>query len=1103
MEGDLSRGHRPDAKRGRRYRRVLVKQGAPILDSDLAAMVDSGERSLREAVTHSGCDRGSPDLGFLVTPGELLAHFDPVSSVAFAATNPARAVRDFSRKHLDRLPGLRITGTGGSVSVPLRRGLAATTPCLLWLRADAGATARVNGVTDIAIPAGPDFAAFPLSLSGASLTLAPDPAAAYWIALVETRAESGPLAALHWAAGEYQIDGLIAPTEGAAWPGFAGPAAEAMRDASAAGPGTRMLAYLEICERHVTRVEDPGILEQALGGDQDSSTRSAVHAQVKIAQVDGSATAEAIAAAVVAPILPTGTVTLGTAAAITTADPCDLPAPGGYTGPDNRLYRLAVHEVTPGAGGETLFKWSRDNAAELYPVELPNDPVDVIRVRADLPLRAGDLVELLGEATDLGDAAPGAIGAGGFLRPRRLQGRLLRLDGGEVVSGSMRDFTLREPEGETTVAPFPRAPFGTGFKLRRWSGLIRRTGTGALTPTLENGIEAAIAGEFEPGDWWQYEARVLAQNANGPAAPEPHGPERLFAPLALLEQTPAGEPMRLLAWLDTRYRRLCETVADSVAYDGERAGIEADTVQEALDELYLRVSVGCGEIAVPLGGSIQDVIDAIPNGGSARICLNAGSRTLSGPVNVQNKGHLVITGTGFGTRLEAAGRQALLFEGCRSVRLSGFSVTAGQGAGPVIGAENCPEVVIDDLSLEASGPVAHGGAAIRVRMLDEFASARTTIRHNRLLLGHGDTGILLLDPGTALVEHNLVDIRPEPFDLLASLEDAATATAVGGVLLDHIDFHEDDAFDFVGGPILGTWSGPGAMTRHGFVMAPGMWGRSVLSFRTDRRLSSDHWEALVEANQPPAGRETLSRPMRDFLRHFRRGLAAATLRGGAEGVTIPGNVRPVLDTLAGLLFASNATAAGRAGIAVGLNATPNQARRNEESVFRLLYDGDGGRIAIRNNRIRGFTQGIRVGASRREWPQGEFPDRRHLARAVEIRENHVELRLPMQAKQRHGIFLGNALSAHVMDNRVIDPNYVPTPNFEQLRAVVDCDGIRLWGAYGPLVIVRGNLAYGVTVGVRMVETGAQGMPPVSVQQIRSLIDNAYVGDGFPDEIGSP
>src|SRR5438093_545155 len=42
-------------------------------------------------------------------------------------------------------------------------------------------------------------------------------------------------------------------------------------------------------------------------------------------------------------------------------DPCTIAADGGYRGPENRLYRVEIHE--PGPLGTATFKWSRDNAS--------------------------------------------------------------------------------------------------------------------------------------------------------------------------------------------------------------------------------------------------------------------------------------------------------------------------------------------------------------------------------------------------------------------------------------------------------------------------------------------------------------------------------------------------------------------------------------------------------------------------------------------------------------------------------------------------------------------------------------------------------------------
>ncbi|SEK59894.1 hypothetical protein SAMN04515665_103142 [Blastococcus sp. DSM 46786] len=1098
MEGDFSRGHRPDGKRGRRYRRVLVDQGAPLLDSDVAALVEAGEELVREAVTHGSCPAGSPDLGFLVTPGELLAMFGPVHGAGTVAAAPAVAVRDFSRRLLGVLPGLRVTGVGGSVTVPLRRTLAAGTPVRAWLRADGGATATIDG-TPVAVPPGADYTAVDVPASGNSLVFEPDPAGPYWVGMVETRAPAESGARCHWAAGEYQIGGVIARTAGAEWPGLSDPAGSDMVAASPADPGTRYLAYLELSERHITGIEDPGIVEQALGGAETAS-RSSVLAQVKLARVTGTPDAAVLAAAVAAPVLPGGTVRLGVAAAAGATDPCDPPVPGGYTGPNNRLYRLAVHSVSASDDGPTVFKWSRDNGSELHPVAFPDhpaptDPVDSLVVDAGLALRDGDLVELRSEASDLGDARPGSVDPAGFRRPVRSEGLLLRLSGGEQVDGAHRVFTFRDPFTEAPVATIDPAPFGeVGLKIRRWSGLVVRTGAGRKTLDLERGIRAEIDGDFEPGSWWQYEARPAADNANGPAVLTPHGPERLFAPLALLETAPAGEPMRLVAWLDTRYRRLCDDEADAIAYDGDRAGTAADSVQEALDELFLRVSEGCGELTVHEGVEIQDVVDEIPPGGSARICLHAGVRDLRTPVRVAGKGDLEVVGLGGATLLRTTGRQVFEFTGCGSVVLRDVAIEVGGVAGDVLSFTDCATVEVDRLRIQAMTGVEEGSAVIRSRATQPGLSREVTVTGTRMVLDHGDTGILLIDPVRTTVRGNVIAVREASFDLRTAVAERSVAAAVGNVLIDRLDFHEDRAFDFVGGsvvsiPVPGL---EGTTTRHAFVFSPSSWGRSVFSITTDVRLSDADWQLLVDANPPPEGQQTTAARMRAFVRRFRSDLARAVLGVQPEtDVTVPGDVRPAFDRLAALLTASNRSVTGAAGIVVALNGSAFRNPGNRTRLSRLFPQGMGETVTVADNDVRGFRQGIRIGAGGRKRSANV-----HVAHSVDVTGNHVELRVPMQARQRHGIFVGGALTVRVVGNRVEDLAFEPGAQVERPPLpVVDCDGLRLWGHYGPLVQVRENLAYGVTVGVRFTDTAPP--PAAGPHDARTVADNAYVGPGTP------
>ncbi len=1096
MEGDFSRGHRPDGKRGRNYRRVLARQGAPLLDSDLHALADLGDRLDRQGLQHLAGPAGGTGLGFFVTAGRLLALFDPAEGVQPQVAGGASAVRDFSRRHLDRLPGLRIEGAAGTVTIAFRTPLAAPAACRLWLRADHATTITVDGVA-LALPAGTAFAPFAASLSGGQVAIRPG-AEPCWLALIETHEPSGAEARFHWAAGGFQIGGLLTQARDARWPDLSGPAGTALATASAGAAGTRWLAYLELSERVVTAVEDPGLREQALGDLRETTSRAEVVAQVKLARVPDGTTPAAARTAFAQVLLPSGRVTFGTSAGSAAADPCDLPVPGGYSGPENRLYRLAVHDVT---GGLTRFKWSRDNAADLWPCTLlpeapPGAPATHVRVAAQAALRAGDLVELTSDAIERGDAAPGEVTAAGFRRPRRAQGRLFRLAGGEVAGGAGREFRLLDPVLETPVAGVDPAPFGTdGLKLRRWSGLLDRTGSGAVTLTLEHGLEAHVTGTFEAGDWWQTEARVLAPQANGPVVSEPHGPERQFAPLALLRRGAAGVPLEVLGWLSPAIRRLDAQEADATSYDGARVGTPADTVQEALDELFLRLSDGCGEIAVPVGAPVQSVIDTIPNGGNARICLNAGRRDLTAAIVVADKGDLVLGGIGPGTVLRSPLRLVLRFLRCRSVDLRDFVIESqGGGQGPILEFEDCGEVRIDSVRITGAGPVEQGSAAVR----QHSAAARPTrhfgMRRCRLSLGQGDSGLSAADPGHAEVCDNEIEIRRDAFDFLGTLAaPGETAAAVGSLLIDRVAFLPDTtatsaAIAAAGGPPVGVAPMGGA--RANILMHRRFWGREALSFTTHVTTTSV-WEGLARANQPGSGAQTEPEGMQAFLSDLRRGLARRVFGVGGDWLSFATFLTAAFARFRNGVAGTNTLQHGRTGIAVGMSRGPSQLGWAGDPVAGLFAAASGQSARIHGNRVEGFAQGIRVGAS-----AGPQRNRHLFAQSVEVADNRIALRLPWQARQRGGIWVGNALSVAVTGNRIIDPAYVPRAGTGAAAIeALDVDGIRLWGWFGPFVQVTGNLVHGATVGLRWQPMGRS--EPMGARRdvfVRAVRDNAYSGD---------
>ena len=84
-------------------------------------------------------------------------------------------------------------------------------------------------------------------------------------------------------------------------------------------------------------------------------------------------------------------------------DPCLLPPGGGYTGVENQLYRVEIHDGGP--LGLATFTWSRDNATVATQVlaipALDRLVVDSTGRDAVLRFNAGDWVEITNDQREL------------------------------------------------------------------------------------------------------------------------------------------------------------------------------------------------------------------------------------------------------------------------------------------------------------------------------------------------------------------------------------------------------------------------------------------------------------------------------------------------------------------------------------------------------------------------------------------------------------------------------------------------------------------------------------------------------------------------------
>jgi hypothetical protein len=250
--------------------------------------------------------------------------------------------------------------------------------------------------------------------------------------------------------------------------------------------------YIDVWERHLTAIDDPDLLEPALGG-ADTTTRTQTTWKLDVVQDVGRAScSDAIA------LLPgRGTGAMRAA------------APSGYQGLENHLYRVEIHD--PGTLGIASFKWSRDNGSVVFAVEefLGPDAVRLAMVKTSQTLAVGDWVEVSGEETELA----GLVGTVARVEEVAEGGNSVTLD---------RDVSKHRNEAHARV--------------RRWDQC-----SGATVPVssdwieLEAGIEVRFSGgEFRPGDYWTIPARPGTVPIEWPADEPPYGVDHRLCPLAFV-----------------------------------------------------------------------------------------------------------------------------------------------------------------------------------------------------------------------------------------------------------------------------------------------------------------------------------------------------------------------------------------------------------------------------------------------------------------------------------------------------------------------------------------------------------------------------------------
>ena len=347
--------------------------------------------------------------------------------------------------------------------------------------------------------------------------------------------------------GRYYVQGLLVENDTDL------PLADQIKDPYPDGRG-RYIAYLDVWERLISAVEDPGLRDIALGGP-DTSARVKTEWRVRLMATEGGKKCVDLPGSWSPYPRTLPTLSVETTPFDPGSDPCDVPVSGGYTGLENQLYRVEIQAV----GADPRFKWSRDNAslaARLEQVDVTAKVLMLSTLGRD-PARSLDnapWLELLSEADVLAGRAGLLISKFEKIADDRI----------EVKDPAISDAQLTALD--TTLKN------GGSVIVRAWDGV--EAAVPGTSISLENGIKVRFKEvDFRVGDYWQFSARNIGNQVlawpKGLYLP-PHGERHRYAILALLDRS--GSNWSLVSDCRRRFRPLSESIRLSyVGGDGQEA----------------------------------------------------------------------------------------------------------------------------------------------------------------------------------------------------------------------------------------------------------------------------------------------------------------------------------------------------------------------------------------------------------------------------------------------------------------------------------------------------------------------------------------------------
>jgi hypothetical protein len=204
--------------------------------------------------------------------------------------------------------------------------------------------------------------------------------------------------------GRFYVDGILCESEHYV-PYTLQPDLPGLTPLDVATADTRYLLYLDVWRRHVTALDESRLREAALGGP-DTTTRLRTIWQVRALNAGTSPLhcPDTLAAYDEATARSIGTLRAQAVRESTSDTPCIIPPSAGYTGLENQLYRVEIHDAGAGidpstAGGTSITgfpaadqveytggSWAVGDVVEIYRSDATDDPMNgevaVVRAKA-------------------------------------------------------------------------------------------------------------------------------------------------------------------------------------------------------------------------------------------------------------------------------------------------------------------------------------------------------------------------------------------------------------------------------------------------------------------------------------------------------------------------------------------------------------------------------------------------------------------------------------------------------------------------------------------------------------------------------------------------